>query len=93
MLRRKTRRALVLRRKDWIVIAILGLALIGSIFIWVLFLTAWSPKTTSTPHSRTPLSADGTSGSGLSPRTRAVARLRKASSERSGGRGTCRDDR
>ena len=46
VMRRKTRRALVLRRQDWIIIAILSLALIGSIIIWVLFLTAWNPKTT-----------------------------------------------
>jgi hypothetical protein len=48
VMRRKTRRALVLRRQDWIIIAILSLALIGSIIVWVLFLTAWNPRTTLT---------------------------------------------
>ncbi len=50
VLRRNTRHALGLRRQDWILIAILSLALIGSIFVWVLFLTAWNPRT---PPSRT----------------------------------------
>ena len=72
VLRRKTRRALVLRRQDWIVIATLILALIGSIIIWVLFLTAWNPKTTLVPSSRTSWSPDRTSVSGPPPTAQAL---------------------
>jgi len=72
VMRRKTRRALVLRRQDWIIIAILSLALIGSIVIWVLFLTAWNPRTTVMPSSRTSWLPDRTSVSGPPPIARAL---------------------
>jgi len=83
VLRRKTRRALVLRRQDWIVIAILCLALIGSIFIWVLFFAAWSPKSTRTPrsHNTTP---DHMSASQAHSSTQALSRLPVASRQRTG---------
>ncbi len=84
VMRRKTRRALVLRRQDWIIIAILSLALIGSIVIWVLFLTAWNPKTTVMPSSRTSWSPDRTSISGPPPTAQAPPGFHGASSERDG---------
>lgn len=72
VMRRNTRRSLVLRRQDWIIIAILSLALIGSIIVWVLFLTAWNPKTTLMPSSRTSWSPDRASVSGRPPIAQAL---------------------
>jgi hypothetical protein len=72
VLRRKTRRALVLRRQDWIVIAILSLALLGSILVWVLFFTAWSLRP---PPSRTLSSRGPHVGFGTTLNNAALARL------------------